>query len=147
MISLVELREIDESNFMQCLNLQTSVPKESFVDSVVYSLAEAWLFYRDTKPFAIYESDRIIGFVSMYVGEENCQIINFLIDDAFQKRGYGTEAARICIRFLRDEYHAGRISVPVEADNRIAQNFWKKLGFRFSDTVEDGYIFMRLGMV
>ena len=29
----------------------------------------------------------MIGFVSMYVGEENYQIINFLIDDAYQKKG------------------------------------------------------------
>lgn len=34
-------------------------------------------FYKDTKPFAIYEDEKIIGFVLMYVGEENYQIINF----------------------------------------------------------------------
>ena len=144
MISLIQLRTIGEDNYQQCLNLRASVEKESFVDSVAYSLAEAWVFYQDTRPFAIYYDDSMIGFVSMYVGEENYQIVNFLIDDAFQRKGLGTEAAKICISYLQKEYHAGRVSVPVELENAGAQTFWRKLGFSFSNNVEDGYIFMRL---
>lgn len=146
MIHLIELRIINEDNYQECLNLKASVENESFVDSVTYSLAEAWVFYKDTKPFAIYENDNIIGFVSMYVGEENYQIINFLIDDGFQKKGLGTKAAEICILFLKNEYNASRISVPVALENIAAQKFWRKLGFIFSDNVEDGYNFMRLDL-
>ena len=141
---MIKLRAIGEDNYQQCLNLKASVEKESFVDSVAYSLAEAWVFYSDTRPFAIYDDDNMIGFVSMYVGEENHQIVNFLIDDAFQRKGLGTEAAKACIGYLQNEYHASRISVPVELENAAAQKFWRKLGFSCSDNVEDGYIFMRL---
>lgn len=141
---MVELRVINEDNYEECLNLRASVENENFVDSVAYSLAEAWVFYKDTKPFAIYENDEMIGFVSMYVGEENYQIINFLIDDAYQKRGLGTRAAKICIGFLKKGYNVQRISVPVYQENVVAQKFWSKLGFVFSDNVEDGYVFMRL---
>ena len=141
---MIKLRTISEDNYQQCLNLRASVEKESFVDSVAYSLAEAWVFYKDTRPFAIYENDTMIGFVSMYVGEENHQIVNFLIDDGFQGRGLGTEAAKACVSYLQQEHHASRISVPVELENIAAQAFWRKLGFGLSDNVEDGYIFMRL---
>lgn len=140
---MIELRTINEDNFEQCLKLKASVENESFVDSVTYSLAEAWVFYKDTRPFAIYDDDKVIGFVSMYVGEENYQIINFLIDDAFQKKGLGTKAAKSCIHYLKNEYGAKRVSVPVEQKNIDAQRFWGKLGFVFSDNIEDGYIFMR----
>ena len=140
---MLELRTIDEDNYKECLGLKASVGDESFVDPVAYSLAEAWVFYKDTKPFAIYEDDRMIGFVSMYVGEGNPQIINFLIDDAFQRRGSGTKAAKICISFLQERYDAKRVSVPVELRNAAAQEFWGKLGFALSDHVEDGYVFMR----
>lgn len=143
---LVELRAINEDNYQQCFSLKASVEKESFVDSVIYSLAEAWVFRKDTRPFAIYENDTMIGFVSMYVGEENHQIINFLIDDAFQKRGLGTRAAKECIRYLQRDYNASRISVPVELENTAAQKFWEKLGFYFSNSIEDGYAFMRLNL-
>lgn len=140
---MIELRAINEENYEQCFKLKTSVENESFVDSVIYSLAEAWVFYKDTRPFAIYDDDKMIGFVSMYVGEGNYQIINFLIDNDFRGKGLGTKAARVCIRFLQKEYDAKRVSVPVELRNKKAQGFWEKLGFVYSDNVEDGYVFMR----
>ena len=133
-------------NFHQCLALDAAAEQENFVDSVTYSLAEAWVFYQDTRPFAIYEDDTIIGFVSLYVGEENHQIINFLIDGAFQGRGLGTQAAGLCIDLLKKEYGAGRVSVPVELGNAAARRFWGKLGFSCSDNVENGYVFMRLDL-
>lgn len=140
---MIELRAINEENYEQCFKLKTSVENESFVDSVIYSLAEAWVFYKDTRPFAIYDDDKMIGFVSMYVGEGNCQIINFLIDNDFRRKGLGTKAARACIRFLQKEYDAKRVSVPVELRNQTARSFWERLGFVYSETVEDGYVFMR----
>ena len=143
---MVELRTITEENYQQCFRLQASVAREDFVDSVIYSLAEAWVFYHDTKPFAIYEDDQMIGFVSMYVGEENCQIINFLIDDAFRHKGLGTQAAKLCIRYLQEQHRAARISAPGYRENLAARRFWEKIGFTASDDMEDGYVFMRLSL-
>ena len=101
---MIELRAISEDNFRECLLLRASVENEDFVDPVTYSLAEAWVYYQDTRPFAIYSDDTIVGFVSMYVGEDNYQIINFLIDDAFQRKGYGSKAVKLCIEYLQREY-------------------------------------------
>lgn len=143
-MQLIELRRINEDNYQQCCRLKASVEKESFVDSVTYSLAEAWVFYEDTRPFAIYNDNKMIGFVSMYVGEENYQIVNFLIDDGFQRKGLGTQAAKACVSYLQREYGADRISVPVDLRNITAQKFWEKIGFIFSDSIEAGYVFMRL---
>lgn len=143
-ICMIRLCAITEDNYQQCCQLKASVEKEYFVDPVVYSLAEAWVFYQDTRPFAIYDNGAMIGFVSMYVGEQNHQIINFLIADPFQRKGLGTRAAKACIRYLQEEYHADRVSVPVALEHTAAQKFWEQLGFAFSDCIEDGYVFMRL---
>ncbi len=141
---MIKLRTINEDNYRQCCGLKASVEKEHFVDSVVYSLAEAWVFYQDTRPFAIYDNDTMIGFVSMYIGEQNFQIINFLIDDSFRQKGLGAKAAKACIRYLQREYHADRVSVPVALEYTAAQRFWEKIGFTLSNSIEDGYVFMRL---
>ncbi|MGI6700661.1 MAG: GNAT family N-acetyltransferase [Christensenellales bacterium] len=141
---MIELRNITEDNFHDCIHLKASIANESFVDPVVYSLAEAWLDYPNTKPFAIYKGDKLIGFVSIYVCKENCQIINFFIDDAFQNKGYGTAAVKVCVHYLKEEYQAKVVLVPVELENTAAQKFWQKFGFQFSDSIEDGYVFMRL---
>lgn len=141
---MIELRTINEDNYQECFRLKASVKNENFVDSVTYSLAEAWVFYKDTKPFAIYDNDKMIGFVSIYVGEENYQIVNFFIDDVFQHKGLGTMAAKACIDYLQKKYNADKVSVPVDLGNMAALKFWKKIGFIFSDSIEDGYAFMRL---
>ena len=141
---MVELRKINEDNFRECLSLNTSVANAEFVDPVASSLAEAWVFYDDSRPFAIYANDVMVGYVSMYVGENNPQIINFMIDSRYQKKGYGRAAAKLCIEFLCTECNASKISLPVEPENIAGQKLWLSVGFEISDTVEDGYHFMRL---
>ena len=141
---MVELRIINEDNYVECLNLHATAIDEDFVDSVAYSLAEAWVFYEESRPFAIYADHVMVGFVSMSIGDNNPQIINFMIDSRFQKRGYGTAAAKLCIEYLCKEYHASRISLPVHLENKTALKFWSSLGFERSDNIENGYHYMRL---
>ena len=97
---MVELRAINEDNYEECLNLSASVTNADFVDPVAWSLAEAWVFYDNSRPFAIYADDVMVGYVLMYIGEENHQIINFMIDSNFQKKGYGVAAAGLCVEYL-----------------------------------------------
>ncbi|WIV12893.1 GNAT family N-acetyltransferase [Proteiniborus sp. MB09-C3] len=141
---MIELRTINEDNYEECLNLSASVANADFVDPVAWSLAEAWVFYDDSRPFAIYADDVMVGYVLMYIGEKNHQIINFMIDSRFQKRGYGVAAARLCVEYLCKEYNASKISLPVEPGNIAAQRLWSRVGFEMTDDMEDGYLFMRL---
>lgn len=141
---MIQLKEINEDNFEQCLQLHTSAIDDGFVDSVERSLAEAWLLYDGARPFAIYDDAVMVGYVSMYIGDNNPQIINFLIDDRFQKRGYGTAAGKLCIDYLCTNYGAKRISLPVKPENIAAQQFWLRLGFQLTDDMESGYQYMRL---
>ena len=141
---MVEIRTINEDNYVECLNLHATAIDEDFVDSVAYSLAEAWVFYEESRPFAIYADHVMVGFVSMSISDNNPQIINFMIDGRFQKRGYGTAAAKLCIEYLCKEYHASRISLPVHLENKTALKFWSSLGFEPSDNIENGNLYMRL---
>ena len=143
---MIELRKIDQDNFAACINIKTDVAKESFVDPVVYSLAEAWLYYKNTRPFAIYKDHKLIGFTSLYTEKDQYQIINFLIDPKFRNKGYGEEAALFLINYLDKNYQAKNISLPVDLENKRGQKFWQNLGFEKSKTIEDGYVFMRLSL-
>ncbi|WP_282929336.1 GNAT family N-acetyltransferase [Anaerococcus sp. Marseille-Q7828] len=140
---MISLEKISEENFKECINLDPGVTNEDFADSVAYSLAEAWIYYPDMKPFAISMDGELIGFALLYLGEENFQIINFFIVKGFRDRGYGRQAARLCIDYLKDVYKVDRISVPVDCRNYRALKFWRDLGFEESKNIEDGYVFMR----
>nr|WP_285841627.1 GNAT family N-acetyltransferase [Psychrobacillus sp. MER TA 171] len=141
---MVELRKINEDNYEECLNLHITDTNVDYVDTVAWSLAEAWVFYDDSRPFAIYADNVMVGYVLMYVGENNPQIINFMIDSRYQKRGYGSAAARLCIEYLWKEYNASRISLPVNQENITAQKFWSNIGFEITRNMENGYHYMRL---
>lgn len=68
---MVHLEAITEDNFQACLNLDAGLSQQQgFVDSVTYSLAEAWL-NRDFQPWALYQEDDLIGFVSLLRGKTN----------------------------------------------------------------------------
>lgn len=140
---MISLQEITEENFNECINLDPGVINEDFADSVAYSLSEAWLYYPDMKPFTISMCGELIGFALLYLGEENFQIINFFIVEEFRDRGYGSQAARLCIDYLKDTYKADRVSVPVDCSNTKALKFWRGLGFEESKNIENGYLFMR----
>lgn len=141
---MIELRTINEDNFEECLNLKAIVLNEDFVDPVVRSLAEAWVLGDSSRPFAIYADGVMVGSVLMYVPKDHCQIINFMVDTRFQKRGYGTSAAKLCVEYLHKECNAYRISLPVNPENIAAQKLWSSIGFKMSEDIENGYVFMRL---
>lgn len=139
---MIELRKINEDNFNQVINIKTNLLNKDFVDDVINSLAEAWLDYNDTHPFAIYEDNKIIGFVSMYLGDNNYQIINFVIDEKERNKGKGENADKLCIDYLKSSFNAKIISIPVHVDHISAIKLWGKLGFKLSNTIEDNYIFI-----
>lgn len=143
---MLNLELINEDNFSSCIKIKTSVENKDYVDDVIYSIAEAYLYKDASECFAISNDDNVIGFISIYYGEDNYQIINFVIDEAYRGRGYGSEAARLCFEYFKREFGAKRLSLPVHVDNKRAQKFWERLGFKLSDTIEDDYVFMRMYM-
>lgn len=141
---MISLRSINADNYIECLNLSVDIENTDFVDTVAWSLAEAWVYYKDSHPYAIYNDDEIIGYVLMNTGDEHYEIINFLIDKRFQNKGFGTQAAKLCVDYLVKEYSATKISLPIHPENKLAQKLWEGLGFKKSNAIEDGYVFMRL---
>lgn len=141
---MIELKNINSNNLEDCFSLKVSVIDKNYVDDVGYSFAEAWLDYQNYRLFAINLQNKVIGFVSLYIGENHYQIINFLIDDSFQNKGYGKQAAKLVINYLITEFDAKMISLPVYQYNERAINFWQKLGFSISNNIEEGYLWLRL---
>ena len=142
---MIRLVNIDENNKQDCLNLKTSTASEDFVDTVAFSFKEKEQeFGDDGILFAINNDDTLVGFVSLYVGDGQRLIVNLLIDDCHQRKGYGKEAVKLCVDFLINNYSATCISAPVHIQNISAQKFWKSLGFKPADSTENDYNFMRL---
>lgn len=72
--------------------------------------------------------EKVIGYIGCWIIEDECEMINFVVDEPFQRKGVGT----ILIQTVIDETkNAGGklITLEVNVNNEKAKNFYRKQGF------------------
>ena len=144
---MVELKEITKDNLEDVLNLKISENQEKFVSSTAHSLAEAYVYKETAFPFAIYADDTLVGFIMLGYYEERNQytLWKFLIDKQHQNKGYGREALKLGITYLKDRFNAKEIYVGVALENEVAKSLYSSMGFEATGVVENGMEEMRYG--
>ena len=129
------LKEIDGENFHEVISLKV----ETYCASNLYSLAQAKI-YPDAIPLAIYNNDIPVGFV-MYGIEprDNNEywIDRFMIDEKYQKNGYGKKALEIIIEKIKQDKTHNKIKISTNPENSIAIKLYKKLGFYDTGKLHD----------
>ena len=143
---MIELRKINKDNCSECLDLKVSDEQKKYVASNVYSLAQAWVFYDMSYPFAIYSDDAMVGFVMMgYDAEKDLyDIWRFMIDERYQNKGYGKAALKLSIEYLIAEFDIKEIFLSFEPANAVAEKLYGSAGFIRTGEMEDGEIIMKL---
>lgn len=136
---MLQLQEITEDNFLACLDLDPGPSGQGHVDSVQYSLAEAWSNRPCSYPKAIYQGEELVGYVSLYIEKQHGQIINFMIDKTYQGKGLGKESARLCLDYFKTEHGATVASLPVHPENVQAKAFWESIGFQETGRKDGSY--------
>ncbi len=146
---MIELRNITKDNLEDVLNLNITEEQKSFVSTTAHSLAQAWA-YRDTAfPFAIYADDVIVGFVMLgyYEVKNQYTLWKFLIDEQHQGKGYGKDALKLAISYLKDTFDVKEIYTGVAFGNDVAKNLYYSMGFRETGEVDETQIEMRLELM
>ena len=145
-IKMVEFKEITEDNYDDCLNLKVSDSQKTFVAANIYSLAQAWVFYKTAYPFAIYADDVMVGFIMMgyYKSKGVYTIWRLMIDERFQGKGHGKAALLLAIKHLNEKYNTDEIYLSVEPDNATAEKLYNSVGFKPTGEVAGSEIVMCL---
>ncbi|MBQ3161743.1 MAG: GNAT family N-acetyltransferase [Oscillospiraceae bacterium] len=135
---MVELKEITPDNFEEVLNLKVAEHQKSFVSTVAYSLAQAWL-YKSAYPFAIYADEKAVGFIMLgyYEARKQYTLWKFLIDERYQNKGYGRKALQLAIDYLIDTFEVTEIFTGVSLGNETAKHLYASVGFEATGVVED----------
>ena len=60
---MVELKPITEDNFLDAFNLKLASGQESFVSLPIRSLAQAYVYRDQCRPFGIYAGETMVGYV------------------------------------------------------------------------------------
>lgn len=137
---MVQLKEITKDNLDEVLRLKVAEHQKSFVSTTADSLAQAYV-YRDTAfPFAVYADEKPVGFIMLgyYESRKQYTLWKFLIDKEHQGKGYGKEALKQGITYLKERFDAKEIYTGVILENETAKRLYKSMGFAETGLIEEG---------
>ena len=155
---MIKLAKITEDNFDECIRLVPKEEQKSFVAPNVTSLAEAYVALANKEcpiPFAIYNDDKMVGFVLLLYSEANEEepentywVCRFMIDKKFQGRGYGKEGMKAVLNYIKG-FPFGEASVvklSYELENQVARSLYKSVGFIETGIIDDGEMIAKLNL-
>jgi diamine N-acetyltransferase len=141
----VSLREIDQKNFRECVNLKVAAGQETFVATNVMSIAQVYI-YPTANPLAVYAGDEMVGFVMYGYDEEDEHFYlgRLMIDEKHQGKGYGRAATLAVIERMKLIENCREIFLSFVPENTGAEKLYQSVGFeRTGKTSESGEIVMR----
>lgn len=149
---MMELRKITLENRRAIFNLEVSEEQRRFVASNLSSMASCYVLATNgghPLPFAIYADDMPVGFVMMTYGitgyelpsiaDESYCILRLMIDQQYQNKGYGREALKEILAFIRT-FPAGPARycwIPYGRENLTAKKLYESFGFRDNGEICD----------
>ena len=131
----VSLMPITQETLDECISLKVANHQKEFVAPNIYSLAQASIspIYH---PFGIYDADAhyranpsMVGFVMYGISNARGFILRLMIDEKFQRRGYGRAAMIEVIRRLKLHPEVERIATSHDRKNEAAAQLYENLGF------------------
>jgi diamine N-acetyltransferase len=150
----VRLVKVDTDNLDDLIKLTVNDYQKNFVASNIYSIAEAYATVAEggfAQPFGIYADEEPVGFLMIgyfkkddedddedddeeetpdYVFE-NYLFWRFMIDKEYQQKGYGREALKLALDYIRT-FPAGPAEycwLSYEPENVVARKLYASFGF------------------
>ncbi len=136
---MIKLTEVTEENWSEVAALSVKDNQKNYVAPVIGILARGYV-YRDCNPrvYVIEKDAAIVGvsLVREFADEPlGYDLQQFMIDQRYQGKGYGSEALGLILDELRKEGHYDHVEVCVKKDNIAAIHLYEKNGF-----IDSGYI-------
>lgn len=140
--SMVTLKPITKENEQECIALRPKRDQEDLVASNLDSIAHA-IKEPTSRPFGIFAEDKMVGFLlfdNEIYKDGYYWILRFMVDQRFQKKGYGSLAIKEVIKILTSKPDCTQIRVNHVPHNVEANRLYKSLGFQETGEIEDGEI-------
>lgn len=143
---MVRLEKINGKNVWEILKLKVGKGQENFVASNDLSIIEAFVAISGNGhayPFGIYKDDIPVGFLMIgydvddsfenppKIAYGNYNIWRLMIDEKYQNKGYGKEALKLALDFIKT-FPCGKAEycyLSYEPENIKAKKLYSKFGF------------------
>lgn len=143
---MLRLERVTGKNVWDILKLRVSDEQRSFVAGNDVSIIEAYTAITGngyTFPFGLYAEETPVGFLMIGfdtddfwddappVAKGNYNLWRLMIDQRFQGQGYGTEAVRLALEFIKTRPcgEAEFCWLSYEPDNKTAAQLYRSFGF------------------
>ncbi len=136
---MIKLTEVTEENWFDVAALSVKEDQKEYLAPAIGILARGYV-YRDcnARIFVIENDDAIVGMalVREFTDEPlGYDLQQFMIDQQYQGKGYGTAALGLILEELRKEAHYDHVEVCVKKRDTEAIRVYEKNGF-----VDSGYV-------
>ena len=136
---MVHLEPVTKDNLDNLLRLKVRDSQKSFVSTTAESLSQAYVYAETAFPFAVYNDQDVVGFIMMgyYEAKGYYTLWKLLIDQDCQHRGYGRQALKLGIAFLKDRFRVTEIYTGVSPGNVAAKALYHSFGFQDTGLTEN----------
>lgn len=119
------IREMIHSDIISIVNLEEKIFKESLGYNFLYNE----LKFNPFQKYFIYEINKeLIGYIGLRIYDEEAEILNFLINDKYQNKGYGKRFLKFVISYLKTR-KIKTVTLEVSVLNKKALKLYQKLNF------------------
>lgn len=144
---MVRLEKVNGKNVWEILGLHVREEQKNFVAGNDISIIEAYTTVTGggyAFPFGIYDDDRPVGFLMVgydtdeywenppEIARKNYNLWRLMIDERYQHSGYGREAMKLALDFIRTKPcgDAEYCWLSYEPENAVARGLYDSFGFR-----------------
>ena len=136
---MIHLVDVNEENWLDIIHLKVDEEQQKYLDRPTGIIARGYIYRNcNARVFGIMDDMQMIGvaLVRDFTDEPlNYDLQQFMIDRQFQNKGYGTEALRQILNFLKQEGRFNSVEVCVNCADLAAIHVYEKVGF-----IDSGYI-------
>ena len=138
---MLKLADITEDNWLDVASLSVKDAQRGFVAPAVGILARGYVYRNCSgRVFAVENEGTVIGaaLVREFTEEPlGYDLQQFMIDQRYQGRGYGSAALGLILEELRKEKHYDHVEVCVKKEDTAAIRMYEKAGFTDSGYIDE----------
>lgn len=129
----LRLEPITKDNWRKAVKLGVDESQKSFVAPNYYSIIEALFASESLFAYAVYDGDAMVGFTMHGYDpgdpEHRYWIIRLMVDQKYQRLGYGRAIMEQVIETLKKELDCDALYISFEPENIVASTLYTSLGF------------------